>query len=89
MAAAGPAVGLALLVDAVEVESLASLDELYEWAELAGDMGDPRSLQGSFHRAFGGPTFIRDFAFVSGPDLEVVLRDARVPQTSQNALSTP
>ena len=41
MAAAGPAAGLAALDDAAEVDTLTSNYELYGWAELDGDLGDP------------------------------------------------
>ena len=67
------------MVDYAEVETLATVHELYAWAGVEGDVLGPRSVRGLFHRALGSPSNIGDLAFVPSPDLEDVLRDLRVP----------
>ena len=70
------------MVDFAEEETLASVHELYAWAGIDGDVLDPRSVRGLFHRALGSPSNIGGLAFVSSFDLEDVLRDLRAPALS-------
>ena len=89
MVAPGHPGGLLALVDFAEVENIATVHELYAWAGIEGDVLDPRSVRGWFHRASGGPSNIGDLAFASGPGRVDALRDLLVPALSADIPERP
>ena len=58
---------------------MADLNAGYLTAEVEGDIAEPATLRGAFHRAFGEPTSLADLVGTPPDELNTILARVRLP----------